>query len=74
MCDLDAKETFNITFIFEEEFGRKTFAKVVNDGIVAGEHQAIISINNQNAVLANEETRVNIGLDEAARQETFLKM
>ena len=68
MCYLDTKETF------EEEFGRKTFTKVIDDPIVASEHQAIISINNQNAVLVNKQTRVNIGLDKAARQETFLKM
>ena len=74
MCYLDTKETFNITFVFEKEFGRKTFTKVVDDQIVTSEHQAIISINNQNAVLANKQTRVNIGLDEAASQETFLKM
>ena len=67
MCYLYAKKTFNITFILEKEFSGKKFAEVINDQVIMSEHQTIIGIHNQNAILVNEQTGINVGLDEAMR-------
>ena len=60
MSDVNTKKILDVTLVFEQELGRKTFAQVIDRGIIVGEKEAIIRVKDDYAIFLNEQTGINL--------------
>ena len=60
MSDVNTKKILDVTLVFEQEFGRKTFAQIIDGRVIVGEKETIIGVKDDYAIFSNEETRVNL--------------
>jgi hypothetical protein len=74
VSDVNTKKILDVTLVFEQEFGQKTFAQIIDGGVVIGEKEAIIRVKDNYAIFLNEQTGINLGLNKTTAEETFLQM